>query len=57
MKNNCPTNLSAAVFGIANVLTEKLSSEELDLLGAFFNTLGDMLAMNAIIKENTDKTT
>jgi len=52
-KNNIctPTSLSTAVFGVANVLTEKLDSDELALLGAFFTALGDMLTMNGLIAE------
>ena len=51
-KNNnicTPTSLSTAVFGVANVLTEKLDTNELALLGAFFTALGDMLTMNGLI--------
>ena len=53
MKNNIctPTSLSATVFGVANILTEKLDSDELALLGAFFTALGDTLTMNGIIVE------
>jgi len=39
------------VFGVANILTEKLDSDELALLGAFFTALGDTLTMNGIIVE------
>ncbi|MCL2837524.1 MAG: hypothetical protein FWE04_00405 [Oscillospiraceae bacterium] len=45
----CPTNLSAAVFGIANILTEKFDSDELALLGSFFTALGDTISMNSLI--------
>jgi len=47
--------MSTAVFGVANVLTDKLDSDELALLGAFFTTLGDMLTMNGIIAEQCNK--
>jgi hypothetical protein len=53
-KNNnicTPTSFSAAVFGVANVLTEKLDSDELALYGAFLTALGDTLTMNGIIVE------
>ena len=51
-----PTELSAAVFGIANVLTDKLDSDELSLLGAFLTALGDTLTMNAmIVQQCADK--
>ena len=52
MNNNkiCgPTNLSTAAFGVASILTEKLDSDELALLGAFLTTLGDTLSMNSLI--------
>ena len=48
---SCPTNLSAAVFGIANILTDKFDSDELALLGAFLTALGDTLTMNSMIIE------
>ena len=50
-----PTSMSTAVFGVAYVLTDKLDSDELALLGAFFTTLGDMLTMNGIIAEQCNK--
>jgi len=43
--------LSAAVFGIANILTDKFDSDELALLGAFLTALGDTLTMNSMIIE------
>ena len=58
-KNNnnirTPTSLSTAVFGIANILTEKLDSDELALLGAFLTALGDMLTINGLMIDQCNK--